>query len=152
MVLLQKRSEGGLLAGLWECPTSSVDEATPEAEVAAELLAAARRAASTAAAAAAAGGAACRLSSHLDSLPVTAIRPIGAPFVHMFSHIHRSVRVFGAKVDIHSTPTSRAAAVCARARDTSAQLHSVSRLAAAGIPTLTRKVLCNAAAALGFVL
>ena len=151
MVLLQKRSEGGLLAGLWECPTSSVDEATPEAEVAAELLAAARSAASTAAAAAA-GGAACLLSSHLDSLPVTAIRPVGAPFVHMFSHIHRSVRVFGAKVDIHSTPTSRAAAVCARARDTSAQLHSVSRLAAAGIPTLTRKVLCNAAAALGFVL
>jgi hypothetical protein len=155
MLLLQKRSEGGLLAGLWECPTSSADEAASEVEVATELLAVARRAASMAAAATTGGDAASFLSSHLNTLPISAIRPVGAPFVHMFSHIHRSVRVFGAKVDVQSTKMLRAAppaaVTCVRTLDTRAQLHSVSRLASAGIPTLTRKVLCNAAAALGFV-
>lgn len=152
MVLLQKRDQGGLLAGLWECPTNVVDEAVPAAEVAAELLALARQLAADAAAS-------CDVSllvHHLNALPVSDVRPAGAPFVHMFSHIHRSVHVFGAKVDLHvaakARPPLQAAAAFARVNNPKAQLHSMSRLAAAGIPTLTRKVLASAAAVLGFVL
>ncbi len=152
MVLLQKRDQGGLLAGLWECPTSIVDEAVPPAEAAAELLALARQLAADAA-----GGCAkaSLLANNLKALPVSDVRPCGAPFVHMFSHIHRSVRVFGAKVDLHMAAKAcppPAAAACALTNKHKAQLHSISRLAAAGVPTLTRKVLTNAAAVLGFAL
>ncbi len=156
MVLLQKRDEGGLLSGLWECPTSAADEAAPAADVAAQLLAQARQAASAAALESGSCDASSLLCSQLQSLPASDVRPVGKPFVHMFSHIHRSVRVFAAKVDLkhpHSAQTPRvAAAACARAHNAKAMLHSMSRLAAAGVPTLTRKVLCSAAAALGYVL
>ncbi len=157
MVLLQKRDEkSGLLAGLWECPTSSAGEADTPAEVAAALLALARQAAASAAVLANGGDVASLLSCNLKALSVSDVRPVGSPFVHLFSHIHRSVRVFGAKVDLHSTTLTRrlppASAACAHSHDSKAQLHSISRLAAAGIPTLTRKILANAAAALGFVL
>ena len=163
MVLLQKRDEGGLLSGLWECPTSAADEAAPAAEVAAQLLAQARQAASAAALESGSCDASSLLCSQLQSLPASDVRPVGKPFVHMFSHIHRSVRVFAAKVDLkhpHSAKTPRVAAeaaavvaaACARTHNAKAMLHSMSRLAAAGVPTLTRKVLCSAAAALGYVL
>ena len=155
MVLLQKRDEVGLLSGLWECPTSTADEAAPAAEVAAQLLALAIQAASSATFESSNRDASALLCSHLKALPVSGIRPVGKPFVHMFSHIHRSVRVFGAKVDLHSTKTisqkSSAAAACVQSHSPKAQLLSISRLASAGIPTLTRKVLCSAAAALGYV-
>ena len=154
MVLLQKREEGGLLSGLWECPTSTADDAAPTAEVAAQLLTLASQAASAAALEAGSGDSSALLCARLQAMPASDIRPVGAPFVHMFSHIHRSVRVFGAKVDLHAAkvPCRLPPAAAARARQTTAQLHSMSRLAAAGIPTLTRKVLCSAAAALGYVM
>ncbi len=154
MVLLQKREEGGLLSGLWECPTSVADDAVPVPQVAAQLLALATQAASAAALEAGSGDASSLLCSRLQALPASDIRPVGAPFVHMFSHIHRSVRVFGAKVDLHAAkaPCRPPLAAAARARQPTAQLHSMGRLAAAGVPALTRKVLCSAAAALGYVL
>ncbi len=156
MVLLQKRDEkSGLLAGMWECPTSAVDEAVAAGEVATALLAVAKHAAASATAQAGNCDMASLLASNLKALSASDIRPVGAPFVHAFSHIHRSVRVFGAKVDLHSTTTRHvplASAGPMRCGDSKAQLHSVSRLAAAGIPTLTKKILASAAAVLGFVL
>ncbi len=151
MVLLQKRDEkSGLLAGLWECPTIAADEAAPAVELAAALLALARQAPADG------GDMASLLACNLKTLTASDVRPVGAPFVHMFSHIHRSVRVFGAVVDVHSPATMRrqppATTAGARPHNSKAQLHSISRLAAAGIPSLTRKILANAAAALGFVL
>jgi adenine-specific DNA glycosylase len=156
MILLQKRAEGGLLGGLWECPTATADEAAPVEDTAAELLALARQSAAWAAAAADGGEAAALLGARLSVLPACDVRAVGQPFVHMFSHIHRSVRVYGAKVDLNSAKLTRCPPPAAAARApnpaASAQLHSISRLSAAGVPTLTRKVLCSAAAALGFVL
>ncbi len=156
MILLQKRVEGGLLGGLWECPTANEDEATPVEDTAAELLALARQGAALAAAAAENGEEAALLGARLRLLLACDVRPVGPPFVHMFSHIHRSVRVFGAKIDLNSAKSVRcqppAAAACSRAPIATAQLHSISRLSAAGIPTLTRKVLCGASVALGFAL
>jgi adenine-specific DNA glycosylase len=148
MILLQKRAEGGLLGGLWECPTANADEAAPVGDTTAELLALARQSAAWAAAAAEGGEAAALLGARLRVLPACDVRAVGQPFVHMFSHIHRSVRVYGAKVDLNSAKLTR----CPPPAAAAAQLHSISRLSAAGIPTLTRKVLCSAAAALGFVL
>jgi adenine-specific DNA glycosylase len=149
MVLLQKRDEGGLLSGLWECPTCCLREDQPTSEAAAQLLALARQAASIAAVADC-EGIAPSLRPHLKVLSASDIRPVAKPFLHMFSHIHRSVQVFSARVDLRLAKATASPKVCPA--DAKAQVLSISRLAAAGIPTLTRKVLCSAAAALGFVL